>query len=466
MTLFHELIDGTAGVYQNITTASSVSVPSENLGFSVGGMARQDYTYLRYPLRTNDTSVVLATSNFYQWNTTDLQNPTAHALGSSFEPRAQAELLWLPFGHRGALVLIGGTASPADIFPAGSASALPNKPNNFMTLIHIYDIAAARWYEQSVNMDGSVPPQTVSFCAVSAVARDKSSYNIYIYGGGDGSGKSSATDDIWILSLPAFQWIKVSLSSNYGHGRMGHRCFTPYPNQMITVGGTRVAANPLGTPDFFDVFNLNTLNWTGRYDPLEWSEYGVPDRVSARIGGNKQGGARISDHLNKLPPDLAALFRTPHTGKVTKYYPYARKNVRYYIRKVPHWLRLVIGMLVYLSVLSIAFVCLMILRQRKLLKKAGLEGSDLGPGHTVLAYLSTRFKKHPKTHERTESADGKLKPLSLLQLDLDTPVDSAYTDNESDVRSVRTRMTERSDQRLLPEEFEMDTVQTPYTSRL
>lgn len=119
-----------------------------------------------------------------------------------------------------------------------------------------------------------------------AAASDGSSYNIYIYGGYDGIDVSHApSDDVYILSVPSFTWIKA-YSGQYLHGRSGHKCVNVYPDQMFVLGGVFK-----GDPTIclaggvIEVFNLNTLRFHDSYNPQNWSEYVVPSLVTARIGG-------------------------------------------------------------------------------------------------------------------------------------------------------------------------------------
>jgi len=136
------------------------------------------------------------------------------------------------------------------------------------------------------NTTGDIPPQLTLFCSTVAVASDKSSFNIYIYGGYDGiSPLHTPSDDVYVLSLPSFTWIKV-YSGRSTHGRSGHKCVQPYPDQMMVLGGI-YKGNPMHCLEggLFQVFNLNTLRFQDSYDPTEWDEYSVPDLVTAQIGG-------------------------------------------------------------------------------------------------------------------------------------------------------------------------------------
>lgn len=130
---------------------------------------------------------------------------------------------------------------------------------------------------------GDHPPQLESFCSVYASASDSSSHNIYIYGGYEGvSPKNDTMDDVYVLSLPSFEWIKL-YEGDVQSGRKQHKCVKPYPDKMLVLGGSKVA--PKSCLDPIRVYNLNTGRFQDTYDPEDWEEYKVPDLVSGRIGG-------------------------------------------------------------------------------------------------------------------------------------------------------------------------------------
>lgn len=139
-------------------------------------------------------------------------------------------------------------------------------------------------YQQ--NTTGDIPPQLTLFCSVVAEAEDRSSFNIYIYGGYDGINATEIpSDDVYVLSIPSFTWIKV-YSGQPTHGRTGHKCVKVYPDQMFVLGG-QFAGNPAICLDggIIQVFNLNTLRFQDSYNPLNWSAYEVPSLITSQIGG-------------------------------------------------------------------------------------------------------------------------------------------------------------------------------------
>lgn len=224
------------------------------------------------------------------------------------------------------------------------------------------------------------------FCTTLGIADDYSSFNIYLYGGYGGTYKDiNVRDDVWVLSLPSFRWIKVYNAGPSTHGRQGHRYVSPYPNQMVTIGGTDMLGSSLQSPNLVDVFDMNDLSWTGVYDPLDWSEYKVPKKISNVIGGNDNGGATAVTDFNNT--ELAALFKTRHEGDIPKDYSYATKSLRDHIRGVPQYIRIVVSVLSYLALCSFAFVAVIVLRRRLQFQNHGIRAADLQSEKWLVAWM-------------------------------------------------------------------------------
>lgn len=62
-------------------------------------------------------------------------------------------------------------------------------------------------------------------------APDNSSHEIYLYGG---KGETQLFDDVYVLSVPAFTWVKITQGNS---PRYGHTCHLVGRSQMVTVGG-------------------------------------------------------------------------------------------------------------------------------------------------------------------------------------------------------------------------------------
>ena len=104
-----------------------------------------------------------------------------------------------------------------------------------MDQIGIFDVASlykndtdSAWFSQKAS--GEIPDNRVDFCLTGISAPDNSSYNIYMYGGKNGTG---AFDQIYALSLPSFTWVKIYEGDS---PRYGHTCHPVGQRQMVTVG--------------------------------------------------------------------------------------------------------------------------------------------------------------------------------------------------------------------------------------
>lgn len=181
------------------------------------------------------------------------------------------------FGDAGVLVLLGGY-SGADGFLS-------------MDEISIFDIGTTdlsegasadknKWYQQKAS--GTIPSARTDFCLVAAPSQDNSSTSIYMYGG-----RSNGTifDDIYVLSIPSFTWVKVFVGED---ARWSVTCHFIPPRQMITVGGGGKSSDITSDCDWeqksLAVLDLSTIGWGSIYD-AEASPYEVPDAVVKIIGG-------------------------------------------------------------------------------------------------------------------------------------------------------------------------------------
>jgi hypothetical protein len=245
-----------------------------------------------------------------------------------------------------------------------------------MANVDIYDVAGDKWYVQPTI---GAPPQLALGCAVVAPAQDMSSYNIYYYGGFDGLHESEDfNDDVWILSLPSFMWMKIS-SGKPEHARAGHQCLMPYPDQMVTVGGYRALKGGINCLDggILQVFNLTEGKWLSSYDPNSWNMYGVPEMIHLMIGGDYAGGATITTPTPSgwATQELASVFATTYpASKITPNFPYSsqgpangtRGTLNDHKGGTPSWVAPVLGVVLGLVFLTAIVVAIMLYRRRKL----------------------------------------------------------------------------------------------------
>ncbi|KAK8174173.1 hypothetical protein IWX90DRAFT_428951 [Phyllosticta citrichinensis] len=160
-----------------------------------------------------------------------------------------------------------------------------------MNNLTVYDTATGRWYAQQTT--GEAPGKRDQFCVVGAQGAD--SYEIFLYGGWDAS-LQIAYDDIYILSLPAFRWFRIS-SETTGTPRSHHTCHT-FASQMVVVGGVDFSLGIPGDwkdPDPWDnglgVFDLNDLEWKTSYNASA-AAYETPQVVKDWY--NRGGAANVS----------------------------------------------------------------------------------------------------------------------------------------------------------------------------
>lgn len=206
-----------------------------------------------------------------------------------------------------------------------------------MNVIDVYDIASSTWYKQGTA--GETPPIRVNPCTVVAAAADGSSFNVYMYGGQNliPAGSQIQYDDIWILTVPSFSWIKVDTNGqSVPPARAGHTC-NVQDAQMISVGGYVGQNLTCDSPGIY-VFDLSTLQWKTEFTSLNGSDpanrqasqtvanakgqlpglpgsygYKVPSPVQSVIGGNENGAATATS------PVQAATSGPMATGKAPAY---------------------------------------------------------------------------------------------------------------------------------------------------
>ncbi|KAI9769545.1 MAG: hypothetical protein M1840_004023 [Geoglossum simile] len=210
---------------------------------------------------------------------------------AGFPERADGILVYISgFGKQGIAVgMAGGT----------------NDTFNEMNIVDIYDIANSIWYKQATR--GPTPGTRVNPCAVVASAADGSSFEIYMYGGQNlvPYGSQIQYNDMWILTVPSFTWINVSMSGQSNPpGRAGHTCDI-WNAQMVVVGGYVGQSLSCDSPGIY-VFDLSELTWSTSFTSLSGSNEGTPGQGSASrgyrvprivqsvIGGNSLGGATVT----------------------------------------------------------------------------------------------------------------------------------------------------------------------------
>ncbi|KAF2963049.1 hypothetical protein GQX73_g10521 [Xylaria multiplex] len=414
-------------VTRYVTYGGAASAPSENKAWYFGGSRSQSGGPIYQPSFDNSVNPLNHSKRLITLDIGSGQSPewTNTSLPDSIPSRANPSVVWVPVGEQGILVVLGGVTYPqyATVNQTSSNEAQSDLDGpGYMSNIDIYDIANGTWYQQP-TIPG--PPMLALGCAVVATAQDASSYNIYYYGGFDGiHANSDFNDDVWVLSLPSFIWTRVSQGDG-SHGRAGHQCLTPYPDQMITIGGyTSLKGAGITCLDggILQIFNLTEGTWLDSYDPNSWNVYGVPEKIHAKIGGGYSGGATMTapSPTGWAAPALASVFATKYpASKLTTYYPYSSQGPGNTTRGdwenpskggggTPSWVAPVLGVVLGLVFLTAIAVGIMLYRKRAFLSKRS-NGSDNVPydrHHRIRKWLnSTGDKEQTLTTEEVSRGD-------------------------------------------------------------
>lgn len=275
-----------------------------------------------------------------------------------------------------------------------------------MSTIDVYDVANDKWYQQPTQ-DG--PSTRARGCAVVASASDYSSFNIFYYGGFDGVSPTQAfSDEVWVLSLPSFTWTKINEGKSI-HGRAGHKCFKPYADQMMVLGGyTPLAGVSISCLDGGPVvlFNVSSGEWMDSYDPSKYADYGVHEKIQSQIGGNSAGGATATEPSDGWATSaLGKVFETSYDkDKITAYYPYAsatsteRPNITETPggdsnnsggggSGLPKWVAPVLGVVLGLMLVTGAIVIFCLYRRRKIFRNRSSDAGTEDAGMRIISWM-------------------------------------------------------------------------------
>ncbi|KAL9062554.1 MAG: hypothetical protein Q9157_008822 [Trypethelium eluteriae] len=248
----------------------------------------------------------VATNNIIKYNMTSGQFQNNSGPSDNLG-RAEGALVYLPASDKGLLIYFGGVIDQGN----GSTTAAN------MSDILIYDLNSEVWYNQTAT--GTVPDERGKFCAGVTWPDDQSSYNIYLYGGQGHQNGDVAFDDVYILTLPSFQWIKW-YPTTPGPGRPHYdlTCNVIDGTQMLIIGGTFPLDNQCDAPNVYGTHNLNlgkngpqNAQWDLFYPNI--TQYDVPSEIISVVGGSASGGATKKDPANGWDDrDLSVYFsRTP-----------------------------------------------------------------------------------------------------------------------------------------------------------
>ncbi|PWW74078.1 hypothetical protein C7212DRAFT_365693 [Tuber magnatum] len=262
---------------------ASVVTPGGDIGFYIGGIRAYE----------NDTFKGWFYGPEEQFTVLDLaagkRNKTERL--PLKQKRIGPNVVYLPIGKKGSLVLVGGTgeykvrlsAPPRDTGGKKKEGINPNEirlnPMSQMDTIWIYDIDTGKWFYQTA-VGETMPWERKNFCMVAASsdpdAVGNKTHHIFIYGGGTDYGtpmfgmNDTAFDDMYILSLPAFRYYQVKLGDVKPDVRQRMTCHVVNNKQILVLGGHRVNSSETVTDcrwDELNLFDMNTLKWQTEYEP-------------------------------------------------------------------------------------------------------------------------------------------------------------------------------------------------------
>lgn len=289
-------------IFPSLTRPAAAYVAYGNgVGYALGG-----YSSARTSPQTAGLTSFQPIPGLVSYNTTSNQWSNDSATGfSTYGTAEYGQMHYVPgFGSEGILVVVGGETSNQIAWTDTGSNLL-----SFAT-INIYDPSNKTWYNQSAT--GQIPESRDRFCSV-GVQGDNGTYELFIHGGHvagthepseAGSTAQSqqelALDEVFVLTLPGFNWIKANYTP--ASPRMEHSCNLVGNSQMLVIGGldpSNTAAikfqnqtdpNKQG----LGIFDLHGMEWSNNYDANAPS-YTSPDAVKAWYRQNGEYAASWTD---------------------------------------------------------------------------------------------------------------------------------------------------------------------------
>ncbi|KAK2604285.1 hypothetical protein N8I77_007228 [Diaporthe amygdali] len=262
-----------------VSYGSGVGISELGLGFYYGGWLSNNSV-------PSWSGPPMATTGLIKYDMD--QGSWTNNTGPDSTRRAEGTMNYIPASDGGLLIYFGGIQDQEN----GTTTGQP------MDEIFIYDILSGRWYKQQTS--GTTPQMRSRFCSGVTWADDQSSYNIYLYGGAGMPPDTSGFDDVYILTIPTFTWIKLYPNDGNVTGQYPHHslsCNVVNKGQMLVIGGTFPLSDDCDVAPQWGVHNLvlgqqadpNANPW--QLHSTNLTTYAVPDEIISVVGGQATGGA-------------------------------------------------------------------------------------------------------------------------------------------------------------------------------
>ncbi|KAL8775528.1 MAG: hypothetical protein Q9209_000024 [Squamulea sp. 1 TL-2023] len=285
-----------------VRTTYGYQASGRNLALVLGGMTTS--------LKSRGTENILVDTLepgliTFDMTTRQFTNSTVKSFNAN-ETGMLGQMHFVPFFGPNGLFLIMGGQNLSDF-------------NYGFSEITVYEAETQKWYNQTTS--GYPPEARRDFC-VAGVNSTGGTYEIFLYGGDNGHLGAPAVpyDEIFILTLPAFHWLKVDYPPQ--SPRAGHTCNAIGGSQILSVGG--FDANPKiawgeyedirksmfnTTADPFaqglGIFDMTSLTWADHYT-ANAPQYVQSDLIKTFYRNNPGNGSQFSTN------GLKDLFQTTH----------------------------------------------------------------------------------------------------------------------------------------------------------
>ncbi|KAE9364056.1 hypothetical protein N431DRAFT_489847 [Stipitochalara longipes BDJ] len=278
--------------------ANACDAPSLNKSFIFEGYVqkRSDADYANYTVNSEFKYL----EGMLQLDTNPSNTPPVLSnvsVPSYIGPRMNGAMIYVPVGSQGVLVLIGGqTTDNPTPYGIGIQNANAGNTNINNSFVDIFDVETGYWFRQETFGVPDIPPGRSDICTILVTAEDKSSFNIFMIAGVETYNSVIAYEDMWVLTLPTFQWVKVHTRPG---GIYGHTCHAVGEN-LLVIGGMQTTdtggnVRNCSTHMPAEIFSLAQMEYTGVFDFAGASRPApVPTDVVKLIGGTSSGGAVVT----------------------------------------------------------------------------------------------------------------------------------------------------------------------------